>query len=142
MKAATLSTCALAAVLGASAVNHLRNPAFYYPVVPRILCRDRPGTAGHNRGGYAPWAPLTRHGWVIASAVPEALGAVGLLIPATRGAAATATALMFAAFTAGHVAALHHAAGPEGTAKSRLIHALRLPVQLPLVAWAWRARHG
>lgn len=130
MKPVTLSTWALAALLGASAVNHVKNPAFYYPVVPPALCSDQ-GTS---------WAPLTRHQWVMASALPEVLGAIGLLVPATRRAAATATALMFAGFTAGHVSALHRAWGPQGTAASRLIHGFRLPLQVPLVAWAWRAR--
>lgn len=135
MEHETLSTWALAAVLGASAVNHVRNPAFYHPVVPQLLCRDRPG-------GGAAWAPLTRHGWIIASAVPEVLGAVGVLIPATRRTAATATALMFAAFTAGHVSALHHALEAGGDGRARIIHTLRLPLQLPLVAWAWRVRRS
>lgn len=130
MKPTTLNACALAALLAASAVNHLRNPKFYYPVVPPSLCSDKGGRLGL----------LTRHQWVIASAVPEGLAAAGLLLPATRTAAATATALMFAGFTAGHVSALRHALAPGGSPQARRVHALRLPLQLPLVAWAWSAR--
>ncbi len=130
MRHTTWGTLALAALLGASAVNHMKNPGFYYPVVPPSLCSDNESVG----------AVLTRHQWVTVSAVPEALAAVGLLIPSTRKAAATATALMFAGFTAGHVSALKRALGPEGTPKSRRIHALRLPLQVPLVVWAWRAR--
>lgn len=130
MKHTTLSTWALAALLGASAANHVKNPGFYYPVVPPSICSDN-GSAG---------AVLTRHQWVTLSAVPEALAAAGLLLPSTRKAAATATALMFVAFTAGHVSALRRALGPEGTPKSRRIHSLRLPLQIPLVVWAWRTR--
>ncbi|UIK89936.1 DoxX family protein [Arthrobacter polaris] len=132
MKPNTLNAWALAAVLGASAVNHLRNPAFYYPVVPPSLCSDKGGR----------FALMTRHQWVLASALPEALGAVGLLVPCTRKAAATATALMFVGFTAGHLSALKHAWGPKGTPQARRVHAVRLPLQLPLVAWAWSARRA
>lgn len=130
MKPATLNAAALAALLAASAVNHLRNPEFYYPVVPPSLCSDKGGRLGL----------MTRHEWVIASAIPEGLAAAGLLLPATRRAAATATALMFAGFTAGHVSALRRAFGPDGTRQARRVHSVRLPLQLPLVAWAWSAR--
>lgn len=132
MKAKTLKTWALATLLGASAVNHLRNPKFYYPVVPPSLCSDKGGTSGL----------LTRHQWVIASAAPEALAALGLLVPSTRKAAATGTSLMFAGFTAGHISALKRAWGPEGTPQARRIHAFRLPLQVPLIVWAWSVRRG
>ncbi|MGP9503221.1 DoxX family protein [Specibacter sp. AOP5-B1-6] len=121
---------ALAALLGTSAVNHLRNPKFYYPVVPPSLCSDKGGRFGL----------MTRRQWVVVSAAPEAVAALGLLVPGTRKAAAVATTVMFAGFTAGHVTALRRAFGPEGTPSERRIHALRLPLQLPLVAWAWSAR--
>ncbi|AIY00452.1 hypothetical protein ART_0853 [Arthrobacter sp. PAMC 25486] len=85
---------------------------------------------------------MTRHQWVLASAAPEALAAVGLLVPRTRRAAATATTVMFAGFTAGHLSALRRAWGPDGTPSARRIHALRLPLQVPLVAWAWSARRS
>lgn len=130
MKPRTLSAWALAALLGTSAVNHLRNPEFYYPVVPPSLCSDKAGR----------WGLMTRHKWVLVSAVPEALGAAGLLLPGTRNAAATATTAMLAGFTAGHLSALKRAWGPHGSPQARRVHALRLPLQLPLVAWAWSVR--
>lgn len=132
MKRRTLSAWALAALLGASAVNHLRNPEFYYSVVPPSLCSDKGGKFGL----------MTRHEWVLASAVPEALGAVGLLIPGTRKAAASATTVMLAGFTAGHLSALGRAWGPQGSPQARRVHTLRLPLQLPLVAWAWSVRNA
>ncbi|MHA7269460.1 DoxX family protein [Arthrobacter sp. HLT1-20] len=136
MKASNVSTWALAALLGASAVNHVSNPPFYYPVVPPVLCTDsRTGKAGEL-------GVMTRRQWVLASAVPEALAAVGLLLPATRKASATATALMFAGFTAGHVSALRRAYGPDGSSEARRIHSVRLPLQLPLIAWAWSVRRA
>ncbi|GAA4662098.1 DoxX family protein [Arthrobacter cryoconiti] len=130
MRLRTVSTWALAALLGTSAVNHLRKPAFYYPVVPPVLCTDKGGKLG----------VMTRHRWVLASAVPEALGAVCLLVPSKRKTAATATALMFTAFTAGHVSALRRAFGPNGSPQAQRIHMLRLPLQVPLIAWALSAR--
>lgn len=130
MKPRTASALALAALLGASAINHVRNPAFYYPVVPPVLCTDKGGRLGL----------MTRRNWVLASAAPEVLAAVGLLLPGTRKASATATAVMFAGFTAGHVSALRRAFGAGGTRAARRIHAVRLPLQVPLVVWAWRLR--
>ncbi|RAN79584.1 hypothetical protein B5P43_13930 [Bacillus sp. SRB_336] len=130
MKPRIASAVALAALLGTSAVNHVRDPKFYYLVVPPVLCTDKGGSLGL----------MTRRNWVLASAVPEVLAAVGLLVPGTRRAAAAATAVMFAGFTAGHVSALRRAFGPGGTAPARRIHAVRLPLQVPLVVWAWRLR--
>lgn len=132
MKLKTISVIGLATLLGAGAVNHVRNPKFYYPVVPPSLCTDKDGK----------FALMSRHQWVLASAVPEVLGAVGLLVPSTRKAAATATALMFAGFTAGHVSALRRAFGPDGTPQAKRVHMLRLPLQVPLVIWAWSARRA
>lgn len=126
----TVSAFALAALLGASAVNHVRRPQFYYPVVPPVLCTDKDGGRG----------VMTRRQWVLASAIPEALAAVGLLVPTTRRASATATALMFTAFTAGHVSALRRAFGPGGSSAARRVHAVRLPLQVPLILWAWSVR--
>jgi uncharacterized membrane protein len=47
---------------------------------------------------------------------------------------------MFAAFLAGHVDALRRAYGPNGTPAQRKIHTLRLPLQAPLILWAWSLR--
>ncbi|MHA7175942.1 DoxX family protein [Arthrobacter sp. Sr24] len=126
----TVNAWALAALLGASAINHLKNPAFYYPVVPPSLCSDK----GDERG------VMTRHQWVLVSAVPEALAVAGLLIPRTRNVTAIATTAMFVGFTAGHVSALRRALGPEGTPETKRIHSVRLPLQIPLIAWAWSVR--
>ncbi len=125
-----ISAACLAALLTVSAVNHLRNPKFYYSVVPRSLCTDKDGRFG----------VMTRDQWVTASAVPEFAAAVGLLIPATRPSAAVATAAMFAGFTAGHISGLQRAFSPRGSHRDRMIQAARLPLQAPLVAWAWSLR--
>ena len=130
MKPNNVRAWSLAALLAASAVNHLANPKFYYPVVPAVLCTDKEGALG----------VMTRRQWVLASAAPEALAAAGLLIPGTRKLAATATTVMFIGFTFGHLTALRHAFGPNGSTEQRRIHAVRLPLQIPLVAWAWKSR--
>ena len=106
----TLSAAALSALLLASAAKHFRDPGFFDPVVPDILCRD---DSGERPNG--PLAVLSREEWVAVSGLLEAGAAVGLLVPATRRAAAGCVAAMFTAFLAGHVDALRKACGPEGT---------------------------
>ena len=124
------SAAAMAAILGISAVNHFRNPGFYAGVVPRSLCRDKGGRFG----------VLTRSQWISASGVIEAAAAGALLVPATRRAAATGTALMYVVFIAGHLSALERAFGEQGSDRDKVIHAVRLPLQLPLIRWAWSLR--
>ena len=125
-----LSAAAMAALLTASAVNHFRNPGFYAAVVPRSICRDKGGRFG----------VLTRSQWIQASGAIEAAAAGALLLPATRRAAATGTALMYVAFIAGHLSALERAFGERGSERERVIHTVRLPLQLPLIRWAWSLR--
>jgi uncharacterized membrane protein len=128
----TLSAAAMSALLFTSAAKHFREPEFFHPVVPDILCRD---DSGEQPNG--PLAVLSREEWVAASGLLEAAAAVGLLIPATRRAAAGCVTALFTAFLSGHVDALRKAYGPEGTPRRRRLHALRLPLQAPLIAWAW-----
>jgi uncharacterized membrane protein len=101
-------------------------------VVPGYLCRDDSGGQPND-----PLAVLSREEWVAASGLLEAAAAVGLLIPVTRPAAAGCVTAMFTAFVAGHVHALREAYGPEGTPRRRRVHTLRLPLQAPLIGWAW-----
>jgi uncharacterized membrane protein len=138
----------MSALLLLSARKHFQEPSFFAPVVPDYLCRDdHPGevaeaSAGPNsvdatapRNG--PLAVMSVEEWIAVSGLLEAAAAVGLLIPATRKAAARGTTLMFTAFLAGHVDALRRAYSPAGTASARRIHTLRLPLQVPLILWAW-----
>lgn len=128
----TLSAAALSALLLASAGKHFSNPEFFYRVVPDLLCRD--DTEERNNG---PLAVLSRPEWVAASGLLEAGCAVGLLIPATRPVAAGCVATMFTLFLAGHLDALRRANGPDASSRQRRFHALRLPLQAPLIGWAW-----
>ncbi|HEX9086090.1 MAG TPA: hypothetical protein VF867_01015 [Arthrobacter sp.] len=131
----TLSAAAMSALLLASAAKHFSDPGFFGPVVPDFLCRDDTGEQ-HN----TPLAVLSREEWVALSGLLEAGAAVGLLIPVTRRAAAGCVAAMFTLFLAGHVDALRRAYGPEGTPGQRRAHTLRLPLQAPLIVWAWSLR--
>ncbi|XAS64316.1 hypothetical protein ACOM2C_13815 [Pseudarthrobacter sp. So.54] len=131
----TLSAVAMSALLLTSAAKHFDDPAFFGPVVPEYLCRD--DTAEQNN---SPFAVLSREEWVALSGLLEAAAAVGLLIPATRRATAGGVTAMFALFLAGHLDALRKAYGPAGTPGQRRVHTLRLPLQAPLIAWAWSLR--
>lgn len=147
-----LSAAAMGALLLASAMKHFRDPGFYRQVVPDYLCRedgaaDGTGAAGTSDGGprhsaapSRPFALLSRDEWIAVSGLLELAAAVGILVPGTRKATATATTIMFAAFLAGHVDAVRRAFGPQGTPAQRKVHSVRLPLQAPLIAWAWSLR--
>ena len=132
----TLSAAAMSALLLASAAKHFNDPGFFAPVVPDFLCRDDTGERPNS-----PLAVLSREEWVALSGLLEAGAAVGLLIPATRRATAGGVTAMFTAFLAGHLDALRRAYGPDGTPGQRRLHTLRLPLQAPLIAWAWTLRN-
>ncbi len=138
----------MSALLLVSARKHFQQPKFFAPVVPDYLCReDYAGEDAELEDGQskanatAPrngaLAVMSREEWIAVSGLLEAAAAVGLLIPVTRKAAARGTTLMFTAFLAGHVDALRRAYSPTGTASARRIHTLRLPLQVPLILWAW-----
>lgn len=154
----------MSALLLTSAMKHFREPRFFAQVVPDYLCRDDPDpsreapeanpvgadasvdstgrvTIAHDGGG-RPLAVMSREEWIAVSGLLEAGAAVGLLIPATRRATATAVAAMFTVFLAGHVDALRRAYGPAGSPVQRKAHTLRFPFQLPLILWAWSLRAG
>ena len=94
------------------------------------------GPEPHRR----PLAVMTREEWIAVSGLLELSAAVGILVPLTRKAAATALTAMFIAFLAGHADALRRAYGPQGTPLQRRVHTLRLPLQGPLIVWAWSLR--
>jgi len=149
-----LSAAAMAALLLASAGKHFRDPGFYRDVVPGYLCRRDPesgqGNTRHESSqqddirqdtpAQHPLAVLSRDEWIAVSGLLELAAAVGILLPPTRKLTATALTAMFTAFLAGHVDALARAYGPEGTALRRKIHTARLPLQAPLILWAWNLR--
>jgi uncharacterized membrane protein len=134
-----LSSAAMSALLLASATKHFRDPGFYRQVVPDYLCLEE-GDGGTQPGRRRPLAVMTREEWIALSGLIELAAAGGILVPLARKATATALAAMFTGFLAGHMDALRRAYGPEGTPVQRKVHMLRLPLQAPLIAWAWSLR--
>ena len=109
----------LAALLGVAGVAHLVAPQGFDDIVPRAL----PGSAG---------------AWTALSGVVELLLAAGIARPRTRRHAATVAAGFFVAvFPANVQMAIDwwSRSGPDPA-----IALLRLPLQLPLIWWAWRVR--
>jgi uncharacterized membrane protein len=158
-----LSAAAMSALLLASAMKHFRDPGFFRQVVPGYLCLDdterqetsgdvaaansviTSTTAATSNGGAEPGhrrplAVMTRDEWIAVSGLLELAAAVGILIPLTRKATATALTAMFVAFLAGHADALQQAYGPQGTSAQRKAHTMRFPLQAPLILWAWSLR--
>ncbi|SER19896.1 hypothetical protein [Arthrobacter sp. OV608] len=135
----SLSAAAMSALLLASAMKHFRDPLFFRQVVPDYLClegRDDGSEPDRRR----PFAVMTREEWIAVSGLLELAAAAGILVPPARKATATALAAMFTVFLAGHVDALRRAYSPVGTPGQRTVHTLRLPLQAPLILWAWSLR--
>ncbi len=113
----TARTGFLIALLGGSGVLHFVRPAPFVAIVPRSLP-----------------APLQL---VYASGVVELLGAGLLSVPRTRRiGGAISAALLVAVFPANVSMALTARRRPP---LYRLMAWARLPLQIPLVSWAWRA---
>ena len=115
----TASAPALAALLGTAGVTHLVRPRLYEPLIPPRLGPARP--------------------WVIGSGLTELACAVAVAVPATRRVGALASAALFVAVFPGNVQmALDSRAGSRSWARRPVVAWGRLPLQVPLVAWAWR----
>ncbi len=109
---------ALAAFFVGAGVMHFLYPKTYERIVPPVL----PAPAAI----------------IMISGVAEIAGGVGVLFPATRRAAAWGlVTLLVAVFPANLYCAVAHVPLP-GLMGERWAQWLRLPLQLPLIAWAWR----
>lgn len=117
----TTSAYALAGLLAAAGATHFASPKPYDAIVPRAL------------PGKARW-------WTYASGAAELAVAAAVACPKTRRPAATAAAGLFVAvFPANlQMARDWREKGPV----ARTAAYARLPLQLPLVAWALRVRGG
>jgi uncharacterized membrane protein len=102
----------LALLYVAAGVNHFVNPPFYEAIMP-------------------PYLPLHRELVLLSGAIEVALGVL-VAIPATRRLAAWGLVLLLIAV---FPANLHMAMADVGGYGWKSW--LRLPVQLPLIAWAW-----
>jgi len=107
----------LSGLLGVAGGLHFAVPGTYASIVPRLLGNPR--------------------AWVYASGVAELACAVAVGIPRTRRAGALAAAALFVAvFPANVQMALDSGNGRPGLAHNRVVAYSRLPLQVPLVAWA------
>jgi uncharacterized membrane protein len=100
---------------------HFRNPGFYLPIMPP----------------YIPWPSAM----IAIGGAAEILGGIGVLIPngfvfpSTRRAAAWGLAIMLVAFLPVHINMCLHP--DQFPAVPLAVIWIRLPLQLPLIAWAW-----
>ena len=108
---------ALAALLGTSGVLHLRRPGIFRPLIPRSLGNPDP--------------------WVLGSGVAEIACAAALAVPATRRLGGLASATLLVAVFPGNVTlAVRSRPDARGWAGRPAVAWARLPLQVPLVAWA------
>ena len=115
----TASALGLAGLLGAAGLTHLRRPEVYDRLIPRWLGPPRP--------------------WVLGSGVAELLCGAAVALPSTRRAGALATAALFVAVLPGNVQmALDARPGARSWTRRPAVAWGRLPLQVPLVVWAWR----
>jgi uncharacterized membrane protein len=116
----TRRAVALSAFLGCAGALHFVFPKFYDAMIPEAL-------------------PGTPRAWTCGSGAAELAVAAAVLVPRTRRAGGLAAALLFAGVLPGNVKMALDARNSDSAA-FRLGTILRLPMQLPLIGWAWRVR--
>jgi uncharacterized membrane protein len=109
---------ALGALLAAAGVTHFAVPVFYDAMIPEAL----------------PGRPRV---WTVGSGVAELAVAGAVLHPATRSVGAGAAVALFVGVLPANVKMALDARSSRSAAY-RLGTVLRLPLQAPLIAWAWR----
>lgn len=110
------SALALSALLGLAGVTHFTRPKYYDAIVPRAL-------------------PGTPRQWTYVSGAAELALATAVAAPRTRKLGAVAAAAFFVAvFPANVKMALDFR---SKSPKARALAYGRLPLQIPLIAWAW-----
>ena len=115
----TLSLVLIAVIFVGSGVLHLAKPEYYVRIMP-------------------PWLPAPM-ALVLISGVFEVLGGAGVLVPATRVAAGWGViALLIAVFPA-NVQMLLNARAAHASALWMTGLIARLPLQLALIYWVFRA---
>ena len=101
-------------------INHFVSPGAYIAIIPP----------------YIPWPVVM----VAISGVAEMLGAIGVLVPRTRAFSAWALVVMLIAYLPVHINMCLH---PDHFPSiPPLAIWLRLPLQMPLIAWAWYYTRG
>jgi uncharacterized membrane protein len=118
----TRRALSLSVFLGCAGALHFVMPKFYDAMIPEPL----------------PGSPRT---WTYGSGVAEIAVAGAVLVPRTRRAGGLAAAVMFTAWLPGNIKMALDARRSDSAA-FRAGTILRLPLQLPLIAWALRVRRG
>lgn len=116
------SAMGLAGLLGGVGVTHFAMPAVYDAMIPAVL-------------------PGSPRAWTYGSGAFELVVAAGLLAPPTRARAALAAAGLFAGILPANLKMAVDARRSKSTAY-RVGTMLRLPLQVPLIAWALRVRRA
>lgn len=115
----TLSVALIGLIFVVGGVMHFLRPRFYLAMMP-------------------PWLPAAA-ALVLVSGVFEILGGIGVLVPATRVIAGWGLiALLFAVFPA-NVQMLLSARAAHASASTMAVLVARLPLQVLLVYWVFRA---
>lgn len=120
MHASTASTFGLAALLTGAGATHFAIPAVYDAMIPEPL----------------PGSPRT---WTLGVGAAEIAVGLAVAVPATRGPAGLAAAALFAGVLPANVKTALDARTSSST-PYRVGTILRLPAQLPLIAWALHVR--
>ncbi|MDQ8163424.1 MAG: hypothetical protein P3C10_12650 [Gemmatimonadota bacterium] len=108
-----------AALFFIAGVMHFVSPAFFDRIVP-------------------PWVPDARLATYV-SGIVEIVGAIGLLVPATRAAAAWGLIALLVAVLPANIHMLNQARAADASAGYLAALWIRLPLQPLLMWWVWRA---
>ena len=84
------------------------------------------------------WLPGSKRAWALGSGVAELVCAALVAVPRTRRLGGYACAALFVGVFPGNV----HMVTTASTPRARAITVARLPLQVPLVAWALRVARG
>ncbi|MBD8077634.1 DoxX family protein [Cellulosimicrobium arenosum] len=119
-----VSAAALTGLLAGAGVLHVVRPQVFEPLIPDALGSPR--------------------AWVVGSGIAEIACGAAVAVPATRRLGAVAGAALFVGVFPGNVKmALDSHPGARAWARRPAIAWGRLPLQVPLVAWALAvARHA
>ncbi|HEV7204996.1 MAG TPA: hypothetical protein VGN18_10315 [Jatrophihabitans sp.] len=120
MQAPSVPTLGLAALLAGAGASHFAVPGVYDVMIPEVL----------------PGRPRL---WTLGTGAAEVVVATAVLVPATRRTGALAAAALFAGVLPANIKVAVDARSSDSTSY-RVGTLLRLPAQLPLIAWALRVR--
>jgi uncharacterized membrane protein len=119
MKAAPISRIVLAALFAFAGTMHFIIPASYVRIMP-------------------PWVPAHRE-MVLVSGACEIAGGIGLLVPLLRRVAGIGLIALLVAVWPANLQMLLNARAAHQPAWAQMLLLLRLPLQIVLIGWVWRA---